>query len=72
MEFTKRMGHTVYLVRVHGSEDGTGSSFEDALVRLIVNDLVRLIVNDPLAFSDRPDILKLPPVSRRQPERINT
>lgn len=64
MEFTKRMGHTVYLVRVHGSEDGTGSSFEDALVRLIVND--------PLAFSDRPDILKLPPVSRRQPERINT
>ena len=62
MEFTKRMGHTVYLVRVHGSEGDTGSSFEDALVRLIVND--------PLAFSDRPDILKLPPVSRRQPERI--
>ena len=64
MEFTKRMGHTVYLVRVHGSEDGTGSSFEDALVRLIVND--------PLAFSDRPDILKSPPVSRRQPERISS
>ena len=64
MEFTKRMGHTVYLVRVHGTEDRTGSSFEDALVRLIVND--------PLAFSDRPDILKSPPVSRRQPERINT
>lgn len=62
MEFTKRMGHTVYLVRVHGSESESGSSFEDALVRLIVND--------PLAFSDRPDILKLPPVSRRQPERI--
>lgn len=64
MEFTKRMGHTVYLVRVHGSEDESGSSFEDALVWLIVND--------PLAFSDRPDILKSPPVSRRQPERINT
>ena len=64
MEFTKRMGHTVYLVRVHGSECESGSSFEDALVRLIVND--------PLAFSDRPAILKSPPVSRRQPERINT
>lgn len=63
MEFTKRMGHTVYLVRVHGNENETGSSFEDALVRLIVND--------PLAFSDRPDILKSPPVSRRQPERIS-
>ena len=65
MEFTKRIGHTVYLVRVHGSDGESDSSFfEDALVRLIVND--------PLAFSDRPDILKSPPVSRRQPERINT
>ena len=64
MEFTKRMGHTVYLVRVHGSECESGSSFEDVLVRLIVND--------PLAFSDRPDILKLPPVSRCQPERISS
>ena len=63
MEFTKRMGHTVYLVRVHGSEDETGSSFEDALVRLIVND--------PLAFSDRSAILKSPPMSRCQPERID-
>lgn len=61
MEFTKRMGHTVYLVRVHGSENGSGSSFEDALVRLIVND--------PLAFSDGSAILKAPPVSRCQPER---
>ena len=61
MEFTKRMGHTVYLVRVHGSENGSGSSFEDALVRLIVND--------PLAISDGSAILKSPPVSRRQPER---
>ena len=63
MEFTKWMGHTVYLVRVQGSESESGSSFEDALVRLIVND--------PLAFSDRPDILKSPPVSRCQPERIS-
>ena len=62
MEFTKRMGHTVYLVRVHGSESESGSSFEDALVRLIVND--------PLAFFARPAILKSPPVSRCQPERI--
>ena len=61
MEFTKRMGHTVFRVRVHGSEDESGSSFEDALVRLIVND--------PLAFSDGSAILKSPPVSRRQPER---
>lgn len=64
MEFTKRMGHTVYLVRVHGSDGETGSSFEDALVRLIVND--------PLAFFDRSAILKSPPVSRRQPERISS
>ena len=61
MEFTKRMGHTVYLVRVHGSEDGTGSSFEDALVRLIVND--------PLAFFGESDTLKTPSMSRCQPER---
>ena len=63
MQFTKRMGRTVYRVHVHGSENESDSSFEDALVRLIVDD--------PLAFSDRSAILKSPPVSRCQPERID-
>lgn len=38
MEFTKRMGHTVYHVQVHPGECESDVSFEDALVRLIVND----------------------------------
>ena len=63
MQFTKRMGRTVYRVHVHASENESGSSFEDALVRLIVDD--------PLAFSDRSVILKSPPMSRCQPERID-
>ncbi len=61
MQFTKRMGRTVYRVHVHGSENESGSSFEDALVRLIVND--------PLAFFGESDTLKTPSMSRCQPER---
>ena len=61
MEFTKRMGHTVYHVRVHPGECESDVSFEDALVRLIVND--------PLAFFGESDTLKTPSMSRCQPER---
>ena len=64
MHFSKRIGRTVYRVQVHGNECESGSSFEDTLVRLIVND--------PLAFSDESAIIKLPSMSRCQPERMST
>lgn len=61
MQFTKRVGRTVYHVQVHASGKESGSSFEDTLARLVVND--------PLAFYPESDILKASSMSRWQPER---